>query len=76
MATPKDFIRLASGYSINPHLVSHIDFTRPGAVMVHVGASAIEATGDDADTLRDLFDQPGETAKPTPGTPAKAAAKK
>jgi hypothetical protein len=71
MATPKDFIRL-TGYSINPHLVSLIDFRKP-AVMVHVGASAIEATGDDADTLRELFDQPAETAKPAP---AKAAAKK
>jgi hypothetical protein len=73
MATPKDFIRL-TGYSVNPHLVSLIDFRNP-AVMVHVGASAIEATGDDAETLRDLFDQPAETAKPA-ATPAKTAAKK
>jgi hypothetical protein len=59
---PKDFIRLASGYSINPYMISHIDFQTEG-VVIYVGASVLEAHGADAAMLRELFDQPAEGAK-------------
>jgi hypothetical protein len=60
----RDFIRLASGYSINAAHVSFIDFTRP-TVTLHVGVAAIEATGDDAEMLRGMFEHHGgEEARP------------
>lgn len=49
-----DFIHLATGISINPSLISVIDFSKP-AVMVFVGGSAITAEGEDAVKLRELF---------------------
>ena len=73
---PEDFIALASGQSINPNLISHIDFSKP-TVMIYVGSSAIPAEGEDADTLRVLFGRDeeiaAEAAKTKPVVPPVAA---
>lgn len=69
-----DFIKLKSGYTINPAAISIINLTKPDKATIHVGSSALDFEGDDAKALHKEFGMPPDgngknAAKPAPGAP-------